>query len=136
MRILILLLLFTLAACTNTNRPGEADVKARLDALSHLCSQCYTVKIEYTESTDKENFYIVQFKAVIELNKLAYLIKDDSLPASAGMDIQDIRAHRSSDKDLAIPAGTRYSYSGAAYFLKNETGWRKDGVVTGRLAEL
>jgi hypothetical protein len=128
--------MFFLAACTNTNLPGEADVKARLDALSHLCSQCYTVTIEYTESTDKDNFYIVQFKAVIEMRKRAYLIKDDSLPASADMDIQDIRERRSSDKDITIPAGTRYSYSGAVYFLKKETGWRKDGVVTGRLTEL
>jgi hypothetical protein len=128
--------MFFLAACTNTNLPGEADVKARLASLSQLCDQCYSIRIENTKGTDKDNFYIVQFKAVIEMRKRAYLIKDDSLPASAGVDIQDIRAHRSSDKDITIPAGTRYSYSGAVYFLKKETGWRKDGVVTGRLTEL
>jgi hypothetical protein len=135
MRILLLILLLTLAACTDTNRPAEADIKARLESLSHLCPQCYTLKIEDTSGADKDNFYIVHFKAVIEMRKHAYLMKDDSLPASAGMDIQDIRADRSSDKDISIPAGTRYSYSGAVYFLKNEKGWRKEGVVAGRLTK-
>jgi hypothetical protein len=134
MRILILLLLLALAACTN--RPGEADVKAELEGLSRLCNQCYSVTIVDSISTDKDNYHIVCFKAIIEMRKPAYFIHDDSLPPSAGIDLQDIRVHRDSKKDIPINVGARYEFNGAVYYLKNASGWFTDGEVVGALTKL